>query len=174
MISIIERRFQLSIREDLDYVLNFASPASPMDYLKYPIETLMVGSIGTQNMLELARKKKAVFMLASTSEVYGDPLVHPQKETYWGNVNSIGRRAVYDEAKRYAEAITFAYYRYYDVDIRVIRIFNTFGPRMQLGDGRVVPAFIGQALKGKHLTIFGDGNQTRSFCYVSEILIRWW
>lgn len=160
----------LSIKEDLGYVLNFASPASPMDYLKYPIETLMVGSIGTQNMLELARKKKAVFMLASTSEVYGDPLVHPQKETYWGNVNSIGRRAVYDEAKRYAEAITFAYYRYYDVDIRVIRIFNTFGPRMQLGDGRVVPAFIGQALKGKHLTIFGDGSQTRSFCYVSDMV----
>ncbi|MFH1287593.1 MAG: UDP-glucuronic acid decarboxylase family protein [bacterium] len=160
----------LSIKEDLDYVLNFASPASPINYLKYPIETLRAGSLGTENVLELAKKKKAVFLLASTSEVYGDPLIHPQSESYWGNVNSIGPRAVYDEAKRYAEAITFAYHRYYNVDIRVIRIFNTFGPRMRTDDGRVVPTFIGQALEGKSLTIFGDGSQTRSFCYVSDLI----
>ncbi|MEW6088278.1 MAG: UDP-glucuronic acid decarboxylase family protein [bacterium] len=160
----------LSIRKNLDYVLNFASPASPVYYLKYPIKTLETGSLGTQNMLKLAQKKKAVFFLASTSEVYGDPLIHPQKETYWGNVNPTGPRAVYDEAKRYAEAITFAYNRYYNVDIRVIRIFNTFGPRMQIDDGRVVPAFIYQALKGNPITIFGNGNQTRSFCYVSDLI----
>ncbi|MDD5773345.1 MAG: SDR family oxidoreductase [bacterium] len=160
----------LNVKEDLDYVLNFASPASPVYYLKYPIETLRVGSLGTENTLQLALKKNAVFFLASTSEIYGDPLMHPQKETYWGNVNSIGPRAVYDEAKRYAEAITFAYHRYYNVDIRVIRIFNTFGPRMQIDDGRIVPTFIDQALKGKSLTIFGNGKQTRSFCYVSDLV----
>ena len=160
----------LSVKEDLDYVLNFASPASPIYYLKYPIETLRVGSLGTENTLKLAQKKKAVYLLASTSEVYGDPLIHPQKETYWGNVNPIGPRAVYDEAKRYAEAITFAYNRYYNVDIRVIRIFNTFGPRMKIDDGRIVPTFINQALKEKSLTVFGKGNQTRSFCYVSDLI----
>lgn len=160
----------LNVKEGLDYVLNFASPASPVYYLKYPIETLRVGSLGTENTLQLALKKNAVYLLASTSEIYGDPLIHPQKETYWGNVNSTGPRAVYDEAKRYAEAVTFAYHRYYNVDIKVIRIFNTFGPRMQIDDGRVVPAFIDQALKGKSLTIFGKGSQTRSFCYVSDLV----
>lgn len=160
----------LPIKGNLNYVLNFASPASPKDYLKYPIETLRTGSLGTENLLKLAKKKNAVFLLASTSEVYGDPLVHPQKESYWGNVNAIGPRAVYDEAKRYAEAVTFAYHRYYSVNVRVIRIFNTFGPRMQINDGRVVPTFIGQALAGKPLTIFGDGSQTRSFCYVSDLV----
>lgn len=158
----------LKIKGAVDYVLHCASPASPVDYLKYPIETLMVGSIGTQNALELAKSKKAVFLLTSTSEVYGDPLVHPQVETYWGNVNPNGMRSVYDEAKRYAEAITFAYQRKHKVDVRVVRIFNTYGPRMNLNDGRVVPNFICQALKGAPLTVYGDGNQTRSFCYVDD------
>ncbi len=152
----------------VDYVMHCASPASPVDYYTYPIETLMVGAQGTQNMLEIARAKKAVFLLTSTSEVYGDPAVHPQVESYWGNVNPIGPRSVYDEAKRYAEAMTFAYRRTKKVDTRVVRIFNTYGPRMNINDGRVVPNFIDQALKGKPLTVYGDGKQTRSFCYVSD------
>lgn len=160
----------LDIKEDLDYILNFASPASPKDYIKYPIETLRVGSLGTENLLKLAKKKKAVFLLASTSEVYGDPLVHPQKENYCGNVNPIGPRAVYDEAKRYAEAITFAYHRYYKLNIRIIRIFNAYGPRMKFDDGRVIPNFINHALKGAPIKIYGSGKQIRSFCYVSDLV----
>jgi dTDP-glucose 4,6-dehydratase len=156
--------------EKIDYVFHFASPASPIDYLELPIPTLKVGALGTHNALGLAKDKKATFILASTSETYGDPLVHPQKEDYWGNVNPIGPRGVYDEAKRFAEAMTMAYHRYHNVDTRIVRIFNTYGPRMRLRDGRVVPAFIGQALNGKPLTVFGDGSQTRSFCYVSDLI----
>ena len=155
---------------DVDYVFHFASPASPIDYLELPIPTLKVGALGTHNALGLAKDKGATFLLASTSECYGDPLVHPQKEDYWGNVNPIGPRGVYDEAKRFAEAITMAYHRYHGVDTKIVRIFNTYGPRMRLRDGRVVPAFIGQALTGVPLTIFGDGQQTRSFCYVSDLI----
>jgi dTDP-glucose 4,6-dehydratase len=156
--------------EKIDYVFHFASPASPIDYLELPIPTLKVGALGTHNTLGLAKDKKATFILASTSECYGDPLVHPQKEDYWGNVNPIGPRGVYDEAKRFAEAMTMAYHRYHKVDTRIVRIFNTYGPRMRLRDGRVVPAFIGQALNDKPLTVFGDGSQTRSFCYVSDLI----
>jgi dTDP-glucose 4,6-dehydratase len=153
---------------DLDYVLHFASPASPIDYLNLPIQTLKVGSLGTHKTLGLAKEKKATFLLASTSEVYGDPLVHPQKEDYWGNVNPVGPRGVYDEAKRFAEALTMAYHRYHDVDTRIVRIFNTYGPRMRLDDGRALPTFIHQALIGENLTVFGDGKQTRSFCYIDD------
>ncbi len=155
---------------DVHYVFHFASPASPIDYLELPIPTLKVGALGTHNALGLAKDKGATFLLASTSECYGDPLVHPQKEDYWGNVNPIGPRGVYDEAKRFAEAITMAYHRYHGLDTKIVRIFNTYGPRMRLRDGRVVPAFIGQALTGVPLTIFGDGQQTRSFCYVSDLI----
>src|SRR6266849_4499013 len=155
--------------DKIDYVFHFASPASPIDYLELPIPTLKVGALGTHNTLGLAKDKKASFILASTSECYGDPLVHPQKEDYWGNVNPIGPRGVYDEAKRFAEAMTMAYHRYHKVDTKIVRIFNTYGPRMRLRDGRVVPAFIGQALSEKALTVFGDGSQTRSFCYVSDL-----
>src|SRR6202163_2722811 len=154
----------------IDYVFHFASPASPIDYLELPIPTLKVGALGTHNALGLAKAKKAAFLLASTSECDGDPLVHPQKEDYWGNVNPIGPRGVYDEAKRFAEAMTMAYHRYHRIDTKIVRIFNTYGPRMRLRDGRVVPAFIGQALSGKPLTVFGDGSQTRSFCYVSDLI----
>ena len=154
----------------VDYVLHWASPASPIDYLELPIPTLKVGALGTHNTLGLAKAKKATFLLASTSECYGDPLVHPQTEDYWGNVNPIGPRGVYDEAKRFAEAMTMAYHRYHGMDTKIVRIFNTYGPRMRLRDGRVVPAFIGQALGGTPLTIFGDGSQTRSFCYVSDLI----
>ena len=154
----------------VDYVWHFASPASPIDYLRIPIPTLKVGSLGTHNALGLAKDKRAAFILASTSECYGDPLIHPQTEDYWGNVNPIGPRGVYDEAKRFAEAITMAYHRYHGMNTHIVRIFNTYGPRMRLDDGRVVPAFIGQALTGKPLTIFGDGSQTRSFCYVSDLI----
>lgn len=153
---------------NLRYILHFASPASPIDYLKIPIQTLKVGSLGTHNLLGLARAKKARILVASTSEVYGDPLVHPQTEEYYGNVNPIGPRGVYDEAKRFQEAITMAYHTYHNVETRIVRIFNTFGPRMRLNDGRVLPAFIGQALRGEDLTVFGDGSQTRSFCYVDD------
>ncbi len=153
---------------DLKYILHFASPASPIDYLKIPIQTLKVGSLGTHNLLGLARAKKARILVASTSEVYGDPLVHPQTEEYYGNVNPIGPRGVYDEAKRFQEAITMAYHTYHNVDTRIVRIFNTYGPRMRLNDGRVLPAFIGQALRGEDLTVFGDGSQTRSFCFVDD------
>ena len=156
--------------EKVDYVFHFAPPASPIDYLELPIPTLKVGALGTHNTLGLAKAKKATFVLASTSECYGDPLVHPQKEDYWGNVNPIGPRGVYDEAKRFAEAMTMAYHRYHDIDTKIVRIFNTYGPRMRLRDGRVVPAFIGQALSGTPLTIFGDGSQTRSFCFVSDLI----
>lgn len=158
------------IEGELDAVMNFASPASPIDYLKFPIETLQVGSMGTQNALEVARKKNARFLLASTSEIYGDPLVHPQTEEYWGNVNTIGPRGCYDEAKRYAEAITMAYHRQFGVQTRIVRIFNTFGERMRLDDGRVVPNFIGAALRHEQLELYGDGQQTRSFCYVSDLI----
>lgn len=154
----------------LDIVFNLASPASPVDYLELPIETLLVGSEGTRNTLEIARRLGARYLLASTSEVYGDPTVHPQPEEYWGNVNSIGTRSCYDEAKRYAEAMTFAYLRKYAVATRVVRIFNTYGPRMRVNDGRVVPAFLSQALRGEPLTVFGTGTQTRSFCYVSDLI----
>ena len=154
----------------IDYILHFASPASPIDYLKLPIQTLKVGSLGTHKVLGLAKEKKARMLLASTSEVYGDPVVHPQTEDYWGNVNPIGPRGVYDEAKRFAEAMTMAYHRYHGVDTRIVRIFNTYGPRMRLDDGRALPAFIGQALRGEDITIFGDGSQTRSFCYVSDLV----
>lgn len=154
----------------VDYIFHFASPASPIDYLKLPIQTLKVGSLGTHKVLGLAKEKKARFLLASTSEVYGDPLEHPQKESYWGNVNPIGPRGVYDEAKRFAEAITMAYHRFHGVETRIVRIFNTYGPRMRLADGRVLPAFVSQALKGEDLTVFGDGSQTRSFCYVSDLI----
>jgi dTDP-glucose 4,6-dehydratase len=152
----------------LDFVLHFASPASPIDYLKIPIQTLKVGSLGTHNLLGLAKEKKARILIASTSEVYGDPLVHPQDEGYYGNVNTIGPRGVYDEAKRFQESITMAYHRFHGLETRIVRIFNTYGPRMRLNDGRVIPAFIGQALRGENLTVFGDGKQTRSFCYVSD------
>lgn len=152
----------------VDYILHFASPASPIDYLKIPIQTLKVGSLGTHNLLGLAREKNARILIASTSEVYGDPLVHPQSEEYYGNVNTIGPRGVYDEAKRFQESITMAYHRFHGVETRIARIFNTYGPRMRLNDGRVIPAFIGQALRGENLTVFGDGSQTRSFCYVDD------
>lgn len=155
---------------DLKYILHFASPASPIDYLKIPIQTLKVGSLGTHNLLGLARVKNARILVASTSEVYGDPTVHPQTEDYWGNVNPVGPRGVYDEAKRFQEAITMAYHTYHGVETRIIRIFNTYGPRMRLNDGRVLPAFMGQALRGEDLTIFGDGSQTRSFCYVDDLV----
>lgn len=152
----------------LDYILHFASPASPIDYLKIPIQTLKVGSLGTHNLLGLAKEKQAHILIASTSEVYGDPLVHPQSEDYYGNVNTIGPRGVYDEAKRFQESITMAYHRFHGLETRIARIFNTYGPRMRLNDGRVIPAFIGQALRGEDLTVFGDGSQTRSFCYVDD------
>jgi len=155
---------------ELDYILHFASPASPIDYLKIPIPTLKVGSLGIHNCLGLARVKKARVLIASTSEVYGDPLVHPQNEDYWGHVNPVGPRGVYDEAKRFQEAMTMAYHTYHGVETRIVRIFNTYGPRMRLNDGRVLPAFIGQALRGEDLTIFGDGSQTRSFCYVDDLV----
>ncbi len=155
---------------ELDYILHFASPASPVDYLELPIQTLKVGSLGTHKALGLAKAKNAVFLLASTSEVYGDPLVHPQKEDYWGNVNPIGPRGVYDEAKRFAEALTMAYQRYHGVQTRIVRIFNTFGPRMRLNDGRAIPNFITQCLNGEDITIYGDGSQTRSFCYISDLV----
>jgi dTDP-glucose 4,6-dehydratase len=158
------------IEGQIDAVLNFASPASPIDYLKYPIQTLKVGALGTHNLLGLARAKGARFLLASTSEIYGDPLVHPQTEDYAGNVNTIGPRGVYDEAKRFAEAMTMAYHRTHGVETRIVRIFNTFGERMRLDDGRVVPNFVGQALRGEPLTVYGDGSQTRSFCYVSDLV----
>jgi dTDP-glucose 4,6-dehydratase len=154
----------------LDYVLHFASPASPIDYLEKPIQTLKVGSLGTHKTLGVAKDKGARYLLASTSEVYGDPLVHPQREDYWGNVNPVGPRGVYDEAKRFAEAMTMAYHRFHGVDTRIVRIFNTYGPRMRVKDGRVVPAFISQALRNEPLTVFGDGSQTRSFCYVSDLV----
>jgi dTDP-glucose 4,6-dehydratase len=154
----------------VDFVFHFASPASPIDYLQFPIQTLKVGSLGTHNALGLAKAKGAKFLLASTSECYGDPLEHPQSESYWGNVNPIGPRGVYDEAKRFAEAMTMAYHRFHKVDTRIVRIFNTYGPRMRLKDGRVVPAFIGQALRGEPLTVFGEGQQTRSFCYCSDLI----
>ncbi|WP_443945938.1 UDP-glucuronic acid decarboxylase family protein [Pedobacter sp. AW1-32] len=154
----------------LDYILHFASPASPIDYLKIPIQTLKVGSLGTHNLLGLARNKGARMLIASTSEVYGDPNVNPQPEEYWGNVNPVGPRGVYDEAKRFQEAITMAYHTFHGVETRIVRIFNTYGPRMRLNDGRVLPAFIGQALRGEDLTVFGDGSQTRSFCYVDDLI----
>jgi dTDP-glucose 4,6-dehydratase len=154
----------------LDYILHFASPASPIDYLKMPIQTLKVGSLGTHNLLGLAKEKKARMLIASTSEVYGDPTVHPQPEEYWGNVNPVGPRGVYDEAKRFQEAITMAYHNFHGVETRIIRIFNTYGPRMRLDDGRALPAFMSQALNGEDLTMFGDGSQTRSFCYVSDLV----
>jgi len=153
---------------DLDYILHFASPASPIDYLKIPIQTLKVGALGTHNLLGLAKEKNARILIASTSEIYGDPLVHPQTEEYYGNVNTIGPRGVYDEAKRFQESITMAYHTFHDVDTRIVRIFNTYGPRMRLNDGRVIPAFMGQALRGEDLTVFGDGSQTRSFCFVDD------
>lgn len=154
----------------VDYILHFASPASPIDYLKLPIQTLKVGSLGTHKALGLAKEKNARFLLASTSEVYGDPAIHPQPESYWGNVNPIGPRGVYDEAKRFAEAITMAYHRFHGLDTRIVRIFNTYGPRMRLDDGRALPAFVGQALRGEDITVFGDGSQTRSFCYVDDLV----
>lgn len=154
----------------IDYILHFASPASPIDYLKIPIQTLKVGAMGTHNCLGLAKSKKARILVASTSEVYGDPQVHPQPEEYWGNVNPVGPRGVYDEAKRYMEAITMAYHNFHKLDTRIVRIFNTYGPRMRLNDGRALPAFIGQVLRGEDLTVFGDGSQTRSFCYVDDLI----
>ena len=154
----------------IDYILHFASPASPIDYLKLPIQTLKVGSLGTHKVLGLSKEKNARMLLASTSEIYGDPDVHPQREEYWGNVNPIGPRGVYDEAKRFAEAMTMAYHRYHNLDTRIVRIFNTYGPRMRLDDGRALPAFVGQALRGEDITVFGDGSQTRSFCYVSDLV----
>jgi len=160
----------IELEGPLDNVFHFASPASPIDYLEFPIQTLKVGSLGTHNALGLAKEKKATFVIASTSEVYGDPLEHPQKETYWGNVNPIGPRGVYDEAKRFAEAITLAYHRTHGIDTRIVRIFNTYGPRMRLNDGRAIPNFLSQALTGQDITVFGDGQQTRSFCYVSDLI----
>jgi dTDP-glucose 4,6-dehydratase len=160
----------IHIPDELDYILHFASPASPIDYLKIPIQTLKVGAMGTHNCLGLAKAKGARILVASTSEVYGDPLVHPQTEEYWGNVNPVGPRGVYDEAKRYMESITMAYHTFHKVETRIIRIFNTYGPRMRLNDGRALPAFIGQALRGEDLTVFGDGSQTRSFCYVDDLV----
>jgi dTDP-glucose 4,6-dehydratase len=173
------RRFQfvrhyvtnfIDIPGKLDAVLHFASPASPRDYLEFPIPTLKVGALGTHKALGLAKEKKAAFLLASTSEVYGDPLVNPQPETYWGNVNPVGPRGVYDEAKRFAEALTMAYHRYHGIQVRIVRIFNTYGPRMRVDDGRAIPNFIGQALKGKPITLYGDGSQTRSFCYIDDLV----
>lgn len=155
---------------ELDAILHFASPASPVDYLRYPIQTLKVGSLGTHKALGLAKAKKARFLLASTSEVYGDPLIHPQEESYWGNVNPVGIRGVYDEAKRFAEAMTMAYHRYHGLETRIVRIFNTYGPRMRIEDGRAIPAFMSQALRGEELTVFGDGSQTRSVCYVDDLV----
>jgi dTDP-glucose 4,6-dehydratase len=155
---------------ELDYILHFASPASPIDYLKIPIQTLKVGSLGTHNLLGLAKAKKARMIIASTSEVYGDPTVHPQTEDYWGNVNPIGPRGVYDEAKRFQEAMTMAYHTFHNLETRIVRIFNTYGPRMRLNDGRALPAFVGQALRGEDITVFGDGSQTRSFCYVDDLV----
>ena len=155
---------------ELDYILHFASPASPIDYLKMPIQTLKVGALGTHNLLGLAKSKNARILVASTSEVYGDPLIHPQPETYWGNVNPVGPRGVYDEAKRFLEAITMAYRNFHNVETRIIRIFNTYGPRMRVNDGRVLPAFFSQAIRGEGLTVFGDGSQTRSFCYVDDLV----
>ncbi|NBX26796.1 MAG: SDR family oxidoreductase [Chitinophagia bacterium] len=155
---------------NIDYILHFASPASPIDYLKMPIQTLKVGAMGTHNLLGLAKAKNARILVASTSEIYGDPIVHPQPEEYWGNVNSVGPRGVYDEAKRYMESITMAYHHYHQVETRIIRIFNTYGPRMRLDDGRALPTFMSQALKNENLTVFGDGSQTRSFCYVDDLV----
>src|SRR5688500_14074364 len=160
----------INIHRSLDYIMHFASPASPIDYLKIPIQTLKVGAMGTHNCLGLSKAKKARILVASTSEVYGDPKVHPQPEEYWGNVNPVGPRGVYDEAKRYLESITMAYHNFHGVETRIIRIFNTYGPRMRLNDGRALPAFIGQALRGEDLTVFGDGSQTRSFCYVDDLV----
>lgn len=160
----------LHVNGQLDAVMHFASPASPIDYLKYPIQTLKVGSLGTHKALGLAKAKGARFLLASTSEVYGDPLTHPQPEVYWGNVNPVGIRGVYDEAKRFAEALTMAYHRYHNVDTRIVRIFNTYGPRMRINDGRAIPAFVSQALRGEPITVFGDGSQTRSVCYVNDLV----
>lgn len=160
----------IHITGNVDYILHFASPASPIDYLKFPIQTLKVGSLGTHKALGLAKEKNARFLIASTSEVYGDPAIHPQQEDYWGNVNPVGPRGVYDEAKRFAEAMTMAYHRYHGLETRIVRIFNTYGPRMRLDDGRALPAFISQALKGEDVTIFGDGKQTRSFCFVSDLI----
>lgn len=160
----------INIPGQLDYIMHFASPASPIDYLKIPIQTLKVGAMGTHNCLGLAKAKNARILVASTSEVYGDPLVHPQTEEYWGNVNPVGPRGVYDEAKRYMESITMAYHTFHGVETRIVRIFNTYGPRMRLNDGRALPAFIGQALRGEDLTVFGDGSQTRSFCYVDDLV----
>ncbi len=160
----------IHVNGDLDYVLHFASPAAPEDYLRLPIQTLKVGALGTHKALGLAKAKDARFLLASTSEVYGDPLVHPQPEDYWGNVNPIGERGVYDEAKRFAEALTMAYHRYHGVETRIVRIFNTYGPRMRIDDGRALPTFMSQALRGDPLTVYGDGSQTRSFCYVSDLV----
>jgi dTDP-glucose 4,6-dehydratase len=160
----------IHVSGSLDFILHFASPASPIDYLELPIQTMKVGSLGTHKALGLAREKGATFLLASTSEVYGDPLIHPQTEDYWGNVNPVGPRGCYDEAKRFAEAITMAYHRYHQVSTRIVRIFNTYGPRMRLNDGRVLPAFMSQALRGEDLTVFGDGSQTRSFCYVDDLV----
>ncbi|MBI3051416.1 SDR family oxidoreductase [Candidatus Woesearchaeota archaeon] len=161
---------RIDYRDKVDFVLHFASPASPVDYMRYPIPTLKVGAMGTHNALGLAKKNDAVFLLASTSEVYGDPLVHPQHESYWGNVNPVGPRGVYDEAKRFAEAITMAYHRTHGIDTKIARIFNTFGPHMRLSDGRAVPNFIGQALASEPLTVYGDGSHTRSFCYISDLV----
>ena len=158
----------IEVEGNLDYILHFASPASPIDYLKIPIQTLKVGSLGTHNLLGLAKAKKARILVASTSEVYGDPLIHPQPESYFGNVNTTGPRGVYDEAKRFQESITMAYHRFHGIETRIVRIFNTYGPRMRLNDGRVIPAFMGQVLRGEDLTVFGDGSQTRSFCYVDD------
>ena len=160
----------IDVEGPLDYIFHFASPASPIDYLKLPIQTLKVGSLGTHNCLGLAKAKRARFLLASTSEVYGDPLVHPQREDYWGNVNPVGPRGVYDEAKRFAEAMTMAYHRVHGVETRIVRIFNTYGPRMRVQDGRAIPAFLSQALRGEDVTVFGDGSQTRSLCYVSDLV----
>ena len=170
--TLVEHNVTEEIRIDgpLDYILHFASPASPIDYLELPIQTLKVGSLGTHKTLGLAKEKNATYLLASTSEVYGDPLVHPQKEDYWGNVNPIGPRGVYDEAKRFAEAMSVAYRRYHDVDVKIVRIFNTYGPRMRVRDGRAIPAFISQALTNEPMTVFGKGDQTRSFCYVNDLV----
>ena len=160
----------MHVSGELDYILHFASPASPIDYLKIPIQTLKVGSLAIHHLLGLAKEKNARLLIASTSEVYGDPTVHPQTENYWGNVNPVGPRGVYDEAKRFQEAMTMAYHRYHGLETRIVRIFNTYGPRMRMNDGRVLPAFIGQALRGEDITIFGDGSQTRSFCYVDDLV----
>jgi len=160
----------IKINKKIDYILHFASPASPIDYLKIPIQTLKVGSLGTHNCLGLAKKNNAKILVASTSEIYGDPLEHPQKETYWGNVNAVGPRSVYDESKRFMESITMAYNNFHNVDTRIVRIFNTYGPRMRLNDGRALPAFVGQVLRNEDLTVFGDGSQTRSFCYVDDLI----